>query len=504
MYEGAENVEEMKLLRAVARQKRYGKVGSTVLEYVSDSDDEDMSSSSEEDEVGEIATPQIDLQILKTLEAIKKKDDSIYDQKTNFFSDDEDDDQEEGDLFSKKVKSENEIQQEEDDYKQFLIENLGGKNSSAALEELDFFKDSKTDPDKAFLVDYILNRGWVEKEKRRPNYEQIVNDELDEVVEYEAETFESQFGHRHQEPGGTSIQTHSRTIDDSVRREDNKRKLARNKVAERKKQEKEQKFEELKRLKNLKKAEIMEKLAVIKEITGNKNIGFGEIDLEGDYDPDKYDTQMNSVFGNDYYLQDDKKKPQWDDDIDIDDIVAPKKKSKKSKDKGKSTEPDVEMDADYLPGGEMYDESNGLSESHQEVSLDDDQHKEQLKAALDEYHQLDYEDIIGGNIPTRFKYHNSKSIDYGLTPAEILLADEKDLNEYYSLKKLAPFRPQHKASSDLAKTESKKRKYMLKLLKKNLSQNYKAWEQEFSAYNNANSSNNSHHGTNKKKRKSAN
>ena len=87
-------------------------------------------------------------------------------------------------------------------------------------------------------------------------------------------------------------------------------------------QEKEQKREELKRLKNLKRKEILEKLEKIKgamsynivilstdhtkrilvyvvriyfllsEITGNPNVGFNEEDLEGDFDPEKYDEAM--------------------------------------------------------------------------------------------------------------------------------------------------------------------------------------------------------------------
>ena len=57
-------------------------------------------------------------------------------------------------------------------------------------------------------------------------------------------------------------------------------------------QEKEKKKEELKRLKNLKKREIMEKIEKIKAITGNEDVGFTEEDLEGDFDPQKYDKMM--------------------------------------------------------------------------------------------------------------------------------------------------------------------------------------------------------------------
>lgn len=43
-------------------------------------------------------------------------------------------------------------------------------------------------------------------------------------------------------------------------------------------------------------------------------------------------------------------------------------------------------------------------------------------------------------MPTRFRYTPVAKTSYGLTTAEVLLADEKDLNEYVGLKKLAPYR----------------------------------------------------------------
>jgi protein KRI1 len=45
-------------------------------------------------------------------------------------------------------------------------------------------------------------------------------------------------------------------------------------------------------------------------------------------------------------------------------------------------------------------------------------------------------------MPTRFRYVPVAQVSFGLSASEILLAEDKDLNEYVGLKKLAPFRKQ--------------------------------------------------------------
>lgn len=60
---------------------RYG-FGENMAE---DSYDE-SSSGSDEDEIGEELTPAVDVQILKTIAAIRRKDERIYEPKADFFS----------------------------------------------------------------------------------------------------------------------------------------------------------------------------------------------------------------------------------------------------------------------------------------------------------------------------------------------------------------------------------------------------------------------------------
>lgn len=51
-----------------------------------------------------------------------------------------------------------------------------------------------------------------------------------------------------------------------------------------------------------------------------------------------------------------------------------------------------------------------------------------LDQLFDEYHQLDYEDVIADGITTRFQYTTVMKESYGLSNEEILLIDDKKLN----------------------------------------------------------------------------
>jgi protein KRI1 len=114
--------------------------------------------------------------------------------------------------------------------------------------------------------------------------------------------------------GAAKLIMHSRNVPNSVRRPDDKRKKAREVKKTRKEEEKVKRQEELKRLKNLKKEEIMEKLRKIhgmagvslddikfKEDEADQPGPFDEQDIDGDFDPDQYDSKMNQVFGDQYY-----------------------------------------------------------------------------------------------------------------------------------------------------------------------------------------------------------
>ncbi|KAG9123406.1 hypothetical protein FRC07_014979, partial [Ceratobasidium sp. 392] len=227
-------------------------------------------------------------------------------------------------------------------------------------------KERKEEMDQEFLMNYILNRGWIDKsEKRLPTYREVVGpepkleakldatqtveageedngldeDEFDEI----ADRFESTHNFRFEEPDAHIIATHPRSVP-TVRRADTSRKDAREKKKERKAEKMLAKHEEVKRLKALKLREVREKLEQVRtegglgkpKAGGSKGKqkvedededaededwgALGELDFDGDWDPEKHDEQMRLLYAEEGEYEDDGEKPNWDNEIDISDL----------------------------------------------------------------------------------------------------------------------------------------------------------------------------------------
>ncbi|KAJ2373861.1 Ribosome biogenesis protein Kri1, partial [Coemansia sp. RSA 2611] len=533
------DIDKMRLLCADERRRRAGDLNGNIEDYLSsssgsDSSDSDASSSESEpeDENGELISPELDAQIMKTLTALRAKDKSVYDAETNFFSEtaikqaedawrakharaaedagltmaqyqhrvdvehggvvdeeaevrravgpthveeqrelkdafkaaaaDADDAAEDaGDLLLvKKEKSAAELSREDAEYRKFLLDNVTGDVSDKraftnwASSEATEAAEGAGDANQKFLMNYILNRGWINQSLESTDEARaIVDKEEDDDILQRADAFESQYNFRHAEAGGTQIKAHPRQVEGSLRRKDDRRKQARERAKERKAEVKRQKAEELKRAKNQKKKGILEKLKEIQRITGNSTVGFDTLDLDGEFDPDKFQAQMDKLFDSEHYTHDDSVKPQWDDDIDISDIAGGS---------------DFVMDADYLDNTV---DAEALASTKSAL-------KDKVADYMDQHYQLDFEDIIGDNIATRFKYTKVQPLDYGLSAADMLLADEPLLNEYVSVKKLAAYRPDWKIDEDLAKHTSSKR---VKYIKKKTAALREKWDAEMSA-----------------------
>lgn len=70
---------------------------------------------------------------------------------------------------------------------------------------------------------------------------------------------------------------------------------------------------------------------------------------------------------------------------------------------------------------------------------DGDGQKADLGEYVDEYFGMDYEDIIAGDIPCRFKYVGVAKQNYGMTTEVILKKTDSQLNQRIGLKRLAAY-----------------------------------------------------------------
>ncbi|KAK1592517.1 hypothetical protein Q3G72_026229 [Acer saccharum] len=111
-------------------------------------------------------------------------------------------------------------------------------------------------------------------------------------------------------------------------------------------------------------------------------------------------------------------------------------------------EESADDDEGEIEGGE--EENEVLEESKRKMSLV----KRAKEEMLEEFYKLDYEDTIG-DLKTRFKYAKVKPNRYGLKTKEILVLDDNELNQYVSVKKLAPYREKEWKVPDVQRYQQK-------------------------------------------------
>lgn len=262
--------------------------------------------------------------------------------------------------------------------------------------------------------------------------------------------------------------SHPRQIESLARRDDDKRKLKREARAERKAAEKAQREEETKRQKGEKRREMEKQLAALREEVGDADVDWTAVEkvLEGEYDEGEWDRVVGEMLAK--AAESDDEKPTWDDDEgdypmeegEGDGWVEPQAWEETEEwAAGAEDEDDegpINMDADFLdepaPKKKLSKKEKKKAEKAAKAAAaaaeaDDEgdaklsvaERAARVKAAADSLRSLDHEDAIG-DLKTRFKYVKAAPSTFGLTPAEILLATDAELNELVSVKALAPYR----------------------------------------------------------------
>ncbi|PHH72350.1 hypothetical protein CDD80_4595 [Ophiocordyceps camponoti-rufipedis] len=208
------------------------------------------------------------------------------------------------------------------------------------------------DPDK-FLSNFMASRAWIPEEGTK--WKVFDSDDGESDAEHAADEWEHAYNMRFEDPSKSNevLRSYARDLAaaTSVRRQEKTgRQRQREAEREKKEQEARKKAEEKARLRKLKLDESAERLRMVKQAAGAVGKKLREEEwmrfLDEAWDNDKWEEEMRKRFGDEYYALDDEapggdvegeddgeeekkkkkskrgpKKPKWDDDIDIKDIV---------------------------------------------------------------------------------------------------------------------------------------------------------------------------------------
>ncbi|KZM25179.1 Kinetochore protein Spc24 [Ascochyta rabiei] len=331
-----------------------------------------------------------------------------------------------------------------------------------------------------FLSNYMESRAWVPADKTQ--FQPLESD--DDEADAAADDFEHAYNTYFEDTTGTNekLTTYARdaVAATTVRRDEgNTRKKARDAARAKREAERKEREADLARLKKLKVDEMEAKVNQIRKIGGLSGRDFNMDEwkdvLEADWSDDQWDREMSKRFGESYYNEADAafdsdegtskkgkqpkkpkkpKKPKFDDDIDIKDLVPDFVDDKEEARPTLSSDDDDDDDDAMDVDAETQDPAASTSTKKRKQDRADAKASARRDRRLIENlvaENLKYESALAAKpskTPARFRYRETSPTTFGLTARDILLADDKQLNEFAGLKKLAAFRDPVKKKKD--------------------------------------------------------
>lgn len=485
---------EDKLGNASRKRKRAGQASA------SESSSEESTSESEDE--GVLATETLDSEIMATINAIRSKDPRVYDVNSKFYNDTEEtgssqikptkekpmrlQDYHRQNLLSGVINEEEDngstpltYNQEQEQLKKSIVGEIHAAANGADEDDEDESEDAEHDflvakpsqkaskPEVAldvenaekdpetFLSNFMVSRAWAASTAGTLHPFESDDDE----EERKADEFEEAYNMRFEDPAKSNekLRSHARDMAAkySVRRdEQNPRQKKREAEKARKEMEKQQRKEDKARLRKLKIEELEEKVRTIKKAAGIRTADILPEDwsrfVDEDWDDQKWEEEMQRRFGDDYYAEKDVesddeagekmrkvRKPKFDDDIDINDIVP-----------DFDAEEDVELNLSNEE--EPVSKRKKAKKAKEEKKQDAKRERRIIEQLVDDQLQLELNNSIPQNSKSAgFRYRETSPKDFGLSSRDILLASDKQLNEFAGLKKLASFRDAEKKRKDL-------------------------------------------------------
>lgn len=392
---------------------------------------------------------------------------------------------------------------EDDEQDEFLVRKDKGAHTAMRpaesssqprkkITEVDI-KTADRDPE-TFLSNFMASRAWVPEPTSR--FQAFDSDESED--DNMAEQFEQAYNLRFEDPKASNekLMTYGRDVAKySVRRDDvSGRKKLREKEREKKEAEKKERDEDKARLRKLKIDEVEEKVKKIKEAAGLRGEGLDVNQwskvLEEDWDDDRWEKEMQARFGDNYYAENDTrlssddeddeepqskskkpKKPKWDDDIDIKDILpefeddevdTSKPTFTLSDNEDEHADDNIDADAMDLDDDDAEEASGSTKRKTKKDRLKERADQKRVarkeRMAIEELVDRDLTtDIPKSSKTAGFRYRETSPDAFGLTPRDILFADDTQLNQFAGLKKMAAFRDEEKKRKDKKKLGKKAR-----------------------------------------------
>ncbi|KAI0440496.1 KRI1-like family C-terminal-domain-containing protein [Xylaria telfairii] len=334
-------------------------------------------------------------------------------------------------------------------------------------------KEADKDPE-LFLSNFLASRAWAQGEGN--GWQPF---ESDEEEDEKADEWEAAYNMRFEDPSKSNevLRSYARdvTASISVRREGKTgRKRQRELEKEKNEAEKKQRKEERARLRRLKLDEAESKLAKIKKAAGLKGKVLKDEEwqkvLENAWENDQWEAEMNRFFNDEYYAEADEgsddgdavgrskkvKKPKWDDDIDIKDLVPDFDEEERPEftltDDEAAEEP--EEDEEDAPAAKRQKTTKERKKERLASQKEARKERAKLEAIVDAHMTLENPEILSGATSSKtsgtsgFGYIETRPESFGLTTRDILMASDADLNNFVGLKKLAHWRDQEQQSKD--------------------------------------------------------
>lgn len=475
-------------------------------------DEEESSSSEEEDEYGNLITNNVQEGINKILSTLKSDPKKLLDPEVKFF---EDPDNEKSGSQARKSKetpiylkdyhrmnllSGNYKDDDENDFetvdgeKPFAVTQREERNQLISDIKNQFDNDDENEDDDddfltkkehvrsrnfdgvetklpdpevnqdGFLSAFIDKQAWIPKKNDKVIDLDKIDNEDDEQFDQAVEDFERAYNFRYEDPNSAEIVSYARNQATLRRSATNSRKRQRDKKNDEREKEEEKKQELLKKKKTAKLNKVMDRLEKIKQAVGDevddeviKKV-FGESLLGDDFDDADWDSKMAEIFNEQYYNAE-LSKPEWDED---DEIMSDFNNQKQNDEDGSDYQDKEPVEEDNVEEPPSKKSKKEKLKDKKAVKKE----KESLKEKAQEIVEANKLKIIDeveeergrskDNDEVKFKYREVSPETFGLTTRDILLADDKQLNNFIGLKKFAPYRPKELRLKDKRKYTKKR------------------------------------------------